>query len=862
MKDKIFLSHSSADKSYVEPIANLLGKDLCIYDEMCFEYGLKTMDEILKGINQTSLFVFFISDSSLKSDWVEREIREAENRSWESLNRIEQIYPIIVDENIDHKDNRIPSFLKDKFQAYNIQHIKSNKVAARKILSQYTKLLIRQKKNVQIGYSYSTFYGRKVEIADFQKPYDEGQPVRCLVVSGIQGIGKRSFIVNALRDARIIEDYYEPPIISMSTDDGITDLIMRLSELGFGDYSLSDINSIATMDGKISVLSNELAEIQKYKEHVIIYDYTCIVGYDGEPKYWFNKALESIRPEITVSIASRNILSKVFQAHNKGYVSIDLTTLKKQEWKGLLRVYGERQGIEFEPEDRDYFDEIITGYPPQVLYCVDLAAQEGLEYVKRNGSKIVASVSDNVAKILKIAFDSVQEEVKVGQGFLCFLCNYGMIPMNTLYDVLGIREAYTDYYNHFKSLTICRLIGAKNDYLQVNPVIVDFVQRNRYEVNEDINEYLKKQFDSFIMNANNVESIDEFDFESLKLYLKQGIKDGKNVPRNLLYSTVYISALRELYDAGKYAQVILIIDGLKEGNALERFDYEVEERLRRYYCRALARQLDDRFYNEIEWYKKNCARDRKSYDNNYFFLKGFMYRLKGDYNKAVGEYKKVLNKNPNNKAARREIVASYFGMEEYDACNQYAEMNYKEDPSNKYYLQDYFESLIHSVNNDIKDNHNRSSENSNIKKISMLMEQLESLYALDESKDSFYYEIKAKYCAYIDNDYNNAMNCLEEGQKLVICSPYIVITKFDICEKNENVKGMKDALAELESIVKGTDNVRTDLAYKRRWLILEAYNGTDVDLLKAEMPKMKGMTKQAKEKLEKKLIKITKNKRR
>lgn len=283
-----------------------------------------------------------------------------------------------------------------------------------------------------------------------------------------------------------------------------------------------------------------LLEIQNCKEHVIIYDYSCIIGYDGEPKYWFNRAISNIRSELVVSIASRNTIRNVFLSRNKSYIAIDLTTLKRQEWKGLLRVYGESKGLEFSAEDRDYFDEIITGYPPQVIYCVDLARQEGLEYVKRNGVKVVASISDNITKVLKIAFDSVKEDIKIGQGFLAFLSNYGIIPMKTLLDVIEIRETYADYYQHFRSLTICRLIGANNDYLQVNPVIADFVQRNKYEVNEDISEYLKKQVDSFLLSIEKSRNADDIDFESMKLFLKQGVKSGATIDTKLLYSTIYI----------------------------------------------------------------------------------------------------------------------------------------------------------------------------------------------------------------------------------------------------------------------------------------------------------------------------------
>ena len=39
--EKVFLSHSSADKTFVEAIAEKFGKDVCVYDKMCFETWTK-----------------------------------------------------------------------------------------------------------------------------------------------------------------------------------------------------------------------------------------------------------------------------------------------------------------------------------------------------------------------------------------------------------------------------------------------------------------------------------------------------------------------------------------------------------------------------------------------------------------------------------------------------------------------------------------------------------------------------------------------------------------------------------------------------------------------------------------------------
>jgi hypothetical protein len=69
---KAFLSHSSKQKSLVETIAKRIGRDNCVLDKYNFEAGNPTLDEIIKGIEKTDLFVLFLSDQALNSEWVKK----------------------------------------------------------------------------------------------------------------------------------------------------------------------------------------------------------------------------------------------------------------------------------------------------------------------------------------------------------------------------------------------------------------------------------------------------------------------------------------------------------------------------------------------------------------------------------------------------------------------------------------------------------------------------------------------------------------------------------------------------------------------------------------------------------------------
>ncbi|MEN4773535.1 toll/interleukin-1 receptor domain-containing protein [Pantoea agglomerans] len=125
---KCFLSHSSKDKVYVRSVVEGLRKEILIYDELTFEKGMSPAEEIIKGLDEASLFVVFLSENALESDWVKSEISLAKEKIDSGL--MQRIYPIIIDDKINYTDTRIPEWMKNGF---NIQPIRKPNVAIRKI---------------------------------------------------------------------------------------------------------------------------------------------------------------------------------------------------------------------------------------------------------------------------------------------------------------------------------------------------------------------------------------------------------------------------------------------------------------------------------------------------------------------------------------------------------------------------------------------------------------------------------------------------------------------------------------------------------------------------------------------------------
>lgn len=71
---KIFLSHSTFDKEFVDQVYELLGAGRSVYDKVTFEKNSDLTRQIREGLEGCEFYALFLSSSALKSRWVQAEI--------------------------------------------------------------------------------------------------------------------------------------------------------------------------------------------------------------------------------------------------------------------------------------------------------------------------------------------------------------------------------------------------------------------------------------------------------------------------------------------------------------------------------------------------------------------------------------------------------------------------------------------------------------------------------------------------------------------------------------------------------------------------------------------------------------------
>ena len=807
---KVFLSHSSKDKAFVRKVAEIIGLNFCIIDECEFEIGMKNIDEIFKGISRSDIFVYFISNNSLESVWVKRELNIAAEKLNNFSERKIQIYPIIIDKDVKYSDDRIADYLRTGECSYNIRHVLKPEIAARKIRTQLVKLEMAQDRRYEEQKNY--FYGRDEEKVKLKNKVDDvmnEKGVRCIIVSGVPGIGRKSFITAALKDIGIMEKYYFPITISMGRDDSIDNLLRSLNNVGIGEYSLDLLSQLNSMEDKIDVLVEMLIEIQNYQEFLVIDDNACIVRMNGGMVYWFEKAIAKIKSKLSVAVVSEIQLDEFKYRRSSEFAYISLKELSKSDTLGMLRTYSKLENIPFEKEDRDFVSDCLSGYPPQIQYCVLLAQKEGIDYVKNHTYEVKNMPAQVSSKLIDMAYDNFQEKDTIN-CLLALISQFGTIPVTLINKILNLDEKYKDAFYRLRALSICYYVGNEKEYIKLNSFLQSFVERNKFEVLSEVQALIKNNVIAFESKIEDEQYTDELDYLEVNYYVKELLKNEKKVPDRFLYGTVFLQSLISLYNERQYNKVIKIVEGLLQENQMISYEKEIEGRIMYYYCLALARKKSPEFESKVQYFQ-----DEDTYIT-YNFLKGFHYRILGNFTKAENSYQNVLKKSPQDMKTRRELVFIYVSNQQYELALDLARINYKQNKNNIHSMQAYFDCLIYKK-------HLTHAEEEDIAEI---IDTVKTIYK-SIKLNSMYYQILAKNEAFKNESMERAIEYIDEGiQKNNdgIIS-YLLKEKFDIYEFFGDIKGMEVAIDQLSDELEKLeiDDARMNNIVSGRQALLSAY---------------------------------------
>jgi hypothetical protein len=760
---KAFLSHSSKDKdNYVRRVADWLGKDNIIYDEFTFEEGEKPLDEIIRGLDITELFVLFISNNSLNSDWVKKEIIEAKTRLDASL--INKFFPIIIEDGLTYEDTRIPDWLRDN---YNLQPIKRAQVAAKRIHNKLREL--SWSKHPNLKKRQDLFVGRNEKLEEFESRIDDYEKKKPIVIiaSGITGVGRRTFLHKALCKTNITKDSHKPSAIVLDRNVSIEDFIFKLNDLGLIDFG-DDILSLTSksIDEKIAIIHKIMKAAYDAKEVIYLVDEGSIVNYKRELSEWFIKTINLYKENFfpIFCIASRHNVSFKSRPRNEAYYFIELNELNFNERKRLLNRLLEIEKIELKKNDFDDVSSLLFGLPEQVMFAVDILRQDNLSSISLKLPTLREYNSDKASAILK-----KYEKNDNTLSFIRLLAQFEVISSDFVFSIVSEKK----YYPILEELAaehIIDLIGIEGEIIRLNDIIRDYIKRNKLKIKSEWNDKIK----SYVKDLVKGDDIFERDSSEFIFTLKESLKSGVDIDEKFLIPSHYLRCMKDMYyNKENLDKIIRLADVILQKK--QNLEIGILQDIRYYLCLALAKKKDDRMLQEVKHIN----------GNEHIFLLGFYYRLSGRYKEALDKFIKIIDAPYIDARAKREIVQVYVHLDEFDKALDFARKNYEENRGNQFHTQAYFNCLINSENPE--------------KHKDILQALINNLYVINSEQSKEMADIaEALFYAKVNHDKQLSLDKIADCVKTYTNNHYSLLAFCDIAIKYLDKDLLKEGIQKLE----------------------------------------------------------------
>ncbi|MDR2084648.1 MAG: TIR domain-containing protein [Bacteroidales bacterium] len=729
--NRAFLSHSSKQKDLVRKIANSLGKAQCVFDDFEFESGMKVFDEIKKGIGNSDIFVFFISNDSLNSDWVKTEITEIKNLIDDGINK--QFYPILIDNSINvSTDSRIPSWIRK----YLLKPITNHFIIFKKIKQRLREISIE--KNPIFKAKESLFVGRQDVFDQFEaKIYsvDDIEP-KSIIVSGFEGIGRRTFLRKALQRDNRINDTYVPIYITLDSKESIEDFMLKLQDSN-GENSkdfLEQLNELE-YEQKIDGAKKLLLDVKKSNEYIFIIDSGCIIQPTKQISKWFLEIINDREFDNTFTLCIISLFrpsNDVLRNNKDLLLHFNLTSLSEKDTEKLFVKYCSLLHIDLKREQSLEILSLLNGIPAQTHYAVEQINEFGIFDTIKNKQDIIDFGETKVFYLI----DDIKKKGSFAFDLLVLLSNFEFISYDLLYSIVGNTDEVNELLEDFFIKSVFDLIGASKEYIKIHYAIADFLTRSKAKLNPTYQQKIKNNLTEFIQNEG--KTTDFQDISELLHSVKGAIINGLSLPHRYYVPSFVLKTIVELYSKEKYTTVVSLIDKVLE-NQRKLAENSIRE-FRYWLCLSLARLSDIRFETEVQSIE----------GTDYKFLLGFYYRIKKQYDSAEQYLKEAIKKNPNSQKSKRELVNVLLVKNKFSEALDLSKSNYENQKLNAFHIQAYFICLTrkHYISN---------------ADIDILNELLKNIKRSFETKaENIATVMQGEYEYYVNKDISKSISILKE----------------------------------------------------------------------------------------------------
>jgi len=635
MLHRAFLSHSSTDKEFVRAVANELGRQFCLFDEQVFEDGEQFKHAIETMLDESSVFVLFVSEATLERIWVQFEITEAWYRILEA--RISKALVFLLSPSIQY--GSLPRWLSRA----KISNAVSPKTTAREIRHHLDELLR--------SHQQAHFEGRSADIANLQKiltPLGHPPP-RIVGVHGLPSVGRRTFVKKA---AQLSLSYPKILEVRVSEGDSLADISIKLANLLEPFSTKEGFDSIVTsirQQSEDELLARDIANLcaaTSHKELPVLLDDGGLLTPDGalsEPIQKLISRAEGQNDLYLFFVSTRRPPAEIPSMH--------LRPLAEEDTQRLIAKIADSEKVELSASQVREIAEYVNGYPPCAYFAIDQAKAYGVQSVIMDKSRLVQFRTSAFVKFLK-----EKQLTKEQQSILLVLARYSPVPAQILLKSLSLDE--TSLIENLVALVDHSLVVPDPNGLYAIAGPVSEAVLNQFRDDSEINH--ERVFSAF----KELLAADEEELPRLELYrqlLKAALRTGAHKEDVFHLTSDLISFAEDFYHRREYKQCI-------DAARLAVAESSTSVSGRDFLIRAL---VQEGLWSDAEVELK--AFESYAPIRDYHFLNGFYHRKAGRLRRALDELLLAEKHGRRGTSLHREIASCYFLLGDLPKAKQYVE---------------------------------------------------------------------------------------------------------------------------------------------------------------------------------------------
>lgn len=607
---KAFLCHSSRDKDYVRHIARHLGRARIVFDEVSFAAGQDFVTEIRRGLDESSLLVFVVSRASLDSTWCRFELEEAESRR--IAGALQGQLAIITDRGLSF--DALPVWLQ---RSKAIVQPRATE-AAREVEQALLALTLPEEAR--------PFVGRQELQRKFAEALAETDRRRLLVVSGLEGIGRRSYLRRACADNLGLR---LGPSFLLDETRGLEDMYLwtldETADLGSREHMASEIQNFRPLPD-----SEKIGEIVARLQIIARDSIPCLIDGGGmlDELGEYRRAYMELVERFLAS-AGDTYLALIHRRSpriqevpfSREVIYQNVAPLQDHEILLLLQQILRKAGSPAKPESLIPIVEYLDGYAPATYLAATFIERYGVDVLATDKSALIDFKAKRFRKFLT-ELSLTEDDL----ALLRYLANERSVPLGGLIVALDL-TAMSVATALRRLIDYSLVIASDGNYSLSRPIRESVFRIGGYLEPEFYARVLKRLTLSFWADRRAAPSVELVD-ATLHAAARSGSSDFRPYQDLIRPSTVHRLAQesyrrREWEAALEYAKRVVVMDPRRQD----------------------AEEIAVRALVQLERWDEAAAQLRRLEANGFrrvFYLKGFMLRRQQKHTEALREFEAAL----------------------------------------------------------------------------------------------------------------------------------------------------------------------------------------------------------------------------